>query len=136
MEKWEEGCQGEGRNQSFLVDNQVVLLILAELAKTRAAQPEDKWIRSPWFRLGRVSPARLERSRERALLSAQSQVRPKTDDGCSSGMQQQRARAAGSRATSSVTQQSFLNINEVKAGTSPEAYLNYEKTGQTQPTLS
>lgn len=127
---------GEGRNQSFLVDNQIVLLILAELAKPRAAQPEDKWVRSPWFRLGRVSPARSERSRERALLSAQSQVRPKTDDGCSSGMQQQGARAAACRAASSVAQQSFLNINEVKAGTSPEAYLNYEKTGQTQPTLS
>lgn len=39
--------EGGEKSESLLVDNQVALLILAELARTRAMQSEDKWIRSP-----------------------------------------------------------------------------------------
>lgn len=80
------------KSKSLLVGNQVALLILAELAKTTAVQPEDKWIRSPWFRLDRVSPAGTEKELcyQSSHRSGQSKMTG-TRLGCSSKEEEQLA---------------------------------------------
>lgn len=84
--------EGGEKSKSLLVDNQVALLTLAELAKTRAVQSEDKWIRSPWFRMDHVSPAGTENELcyQSSHRSGQSKMTG-TRLGCSSKEQEQLA---------------------------------------------